>query len=110
MRQIRSGLPFCDIVFVYQYLRTDVRPKYRSGTKIWADGLVDKLAVQVYHSVIPQLYETLANHYSIPSINLIELFKFVKAKLPSSESERILDKVFRDDCVRNLVQGDFVPK
>lgn len=100
VRQIRRELPFCDIVFVYQYLRTDVRPKHRSGTKIWADGLVDRLAVQVYHSVIPQIYETVANHYSVPSINLIELFNLVRAELPpeKGKSERILDNVFRDDC------------
>ena len=101
VRQIRRELPFCDIVFVYQYLRTDVRPKHRSGTKIWADGLVDRLAVQVYHSTIPQIYETVANHYSVPSINLIELFNLVRAELPpeKGKSERILDNVFRDDCV-----------
>ena len=63
--------------------------------------MVDRLAVQVYHSTIPQIYETVANHYSVPSINLIELFNLVRAELPpeKGKSERILDNVFRDDCV-----------
>jgi hypothetical protein len=65
----------------------------------WVNGGVSN-AADVYHNQVPAIYEQLANHYSIPSVNLIPAL----TALPRS----LRDLIFRDDCHHTHVGAAFV--
>ncbi|KAK3236737.1 hypothetical protein CYMTET_53136 [Cymbomonas tetramitiformis] len=80
-----------EIVFVYMHLRSDVDTQRRTGTQAWVDGVVPN-ASDIYHRLVPNLYDAISQHYSIPSINLIQAAHEMRRQCFS------LDHFFRDDC------------
>jgi hypothetical protein len=78
VRQIRARHPHCDIVLVHMLLRGDLPPSRRTGTRAWVDDAVPGAAA-VYQQRVPALLDTVAEHYGLPSINLIPAL----APLPS---------------------------
>eukprot|EP00959_Pyramimonas_sp_CCMP1952_P229794 4804527-Pyramimonas_sp.AAC.2 len=68
-------------------------------SQAWVSGDVAGAAA-VYHHRVPAIYERLADHYGIPSVNLVPAL----AATPG----HVRDMLFRDDCHHNLLGAAFV--
>ena len=91
MRQLKTALPDCEIVLVFNYLRTYMPVARRTGTQAWADGhLTEAEYASLYHQAAPQLLSAVAAKYDLPTISTIPFFDAV--------GRGGHDALFRDDC------------
>ena len=91
MRQLKTALPDCEIVLVFNFLRTYMPVARRTGTQAWADGhLTEAEYAGLYHRAAPQLLSAVAAKYDLPTISTIPFFNAV--------GRGGHDALFRDDC------------
>lgn len=85
---IRKDLPMTSIVFVEMFLRNDLPPSRRSGTKAWVDEGSPARAAAVYSRDVVDLHARIAQAYGAHQINLVPIFQEIDGR----------DEYFRDDC------------
>ena len=89
VRHIRDALPSCEVCLLYMFIRDDLPLQQRTGSKAWAEN-DDDAAVATYHERIPRLHGTVAAHYGLPSISLVQVMRAMPPQLRA--------QLFRDDC------------